>query len=597
MANISNEVKVHDGSTVTNWISQINAGGTVYDIATHHGITFKDGSADTTGVTWNGLTDLVVTIPSIEDIVQTPIEFAGTVGADGTITWTDGRTKAEKGSLVFVTADCTFAGQACEAGDMAIYDGNKWNVVAGENQVQLVGTVKDNKVTVAVGAAQDVLTVEGKTLTLTLDYAEIDKHITTTPGGTETVVFGDITIDSVGLKLNKGTDVTKTISKDTVIKNATKLASGIVTLTNADSLVSSVDFGTFNAGTLPTFTRNTEKTFAVTGGVLKTQEVGSDFITSVAIKDIAFVEAGEGDTNKIKVVKDITSKTGAEFLNGIHTTGTGETADITISGGYVPTEGVDTTFVEGLVGDLSPVTSISAGSIKLISGTDFVTGFGTENATSGDVVSSVTVTANNDTSVLNNAKVENHVLSFDSTNVTSGVTTTLGYKSLTRGAYEYTAPVATTTEFVKSGFTKSDDVKYTFNKGNETIYEPVTEMWKISAPTIAVTKGGYTIDHTNMIATVPAGTFIESATEGTLPTWEGYSAPTVTVTGTVGTTLTTSDVTIKELTVDTIALPGDYTLTTATTGADVEVAAAGKTIEIGTSTVDLSGYIKDVTIS
>ena len=64
MANISNNVNVHDGAAVGNWISQIHAGNATYDIATHHKITFKDGSTDTKGVTWNGLTDLEVIIPS-----------------------------------------------------------------------------------------------------------------------------------------------------------------------------------------------------------------------------------------------------------------------------------------------------------------------------------------------------------------------------------------------------------------------------------------------------------------------------------------------------------------------------------------------------
>jgi hypothetical protein len=67
MANISSkETLLHGGAEVTNWISQINAGGTVYDIATHHSITFKDGNGGAETV-WNGLTDLEVVIPSIAD--------------------------------------------------------------------------------------------------------------------------------------------------------------------------------------------------------------------------------------------------------------------------------------------------------------------------------------------------------------------------------------------------------------------------------------------------------------------------------------------------------------------------------------------------
>ena len=136
MAKFVNNANVHDGAAVTNWISQINAGGTTYDIATHHSIKFVEGGEETT---WNGLTDLTVVIPTIQDIVQTPIEFAGTVGADGVVVWNATHTDGPKtGYLVFVTADCTFGDLACEAGDMAIYDGAKWNIVSGENQVKIV---------------------------------------------------------------------------------------------------------------------------------------------------------------------------------------------------------------------------------------------------------------------------------------------------------------------------------------------------------------------------------------------------------------------------------------------------------------------------
>ena len=75
-------------------------------------------------------------------------------------------------------------------------------------------------------------------------------------------------------------------------------------------------------------------------------------------------------------------------------------------------------FVKGLEDNLTPVTSITAGGFKLVEGSSLATGFGNE-AASGEVVSSVTVSANNNTSVLNAAKVVNHVLSFDTTNVTS----------------------------------------------------------------------------------------------------------------------------------------------------------------------------------
>ena len=598
MANISNEVNVHNGAQVTDWISQINAGGKTYDIATHHSIIFKDGSNDKDGIVWNGLSDLEVVIPSITDIVQSPIVFAGTVDAEG-VKWNETHADGPKeGYLVFVTTDCTFAGNACEAGDMAIYDGSKWNIVSGENQVKITGTTNEditegNRTVVAIGAAKDVLEVEGKALALTLDYADLNGHVTKTPGGEVAVNFGDMTVSAVSLKLEQANSETKTISNDVEFENATALANGTVTLTNADSLVSAVDFGTFDAGTLPTFKKNVEKTLSVTGGEL-TAKTGSDFVTNVTLGDVLFTEAGEGDANKITMITDITAKAGSEFLNGIKLTGADENADITIAGCIAPTKGTSATFIEGLTnGATKVVTEITAGNFELTTGDALVTGF--EDG-SDDVIASVTATVNNDTDVFNEAKVEDHVLSFGSVKVASGVNVSTTTKKLTKTGFTYTAPKATDSTFETSGFTQAADVKYTFTKATETTYTPTTEMWKISKPQLTVDKGAYEIKHDNMIATVTAGTFIESATEGTLPSWTGGDTTKVKVEGTVGTALSTTTMSIKELSVDSIDIPGKYTLKEVSTGGDVTVGAAGD-INVGDANVNLADYVKDITIA
>ena len=600
---LKNEVKNHDGATeVTNWISQINAGGTVYDIATHHGITFKDGNGDETGVTWNGLSDLEIVIPNITDIVQTPIEFAGTV-AGGEITWVNGHSApAEVGNLVFITDDCEFAGKACEAGDMAIYAGEDegWKVVSGENQVSIVGSMDDNnRATIAIGASKDVLTVEGKTLALTLDYADLDGHVdvSKTNGAAVAVNFGKVTVNAVNLKLDKAADVPTTIGKDTDFQNATALANGTVNLTNADSLVSSVNFGTFTQGTLPVVSKNTQKTFDVTGGGL-TAGAGSDFVTNVTFGNVTFETAGEGDTNRIEMLTGISAVAGNNFVNGIHLTNTGEDVNLTIAGIVTPSKGMSTTFVEGLSDKSTKVlTSFTAGTFKLVDGTDLVTGF----AEGSDVViDTVTATVNNDTDVLASASVTDHVLSFTPVKVASGVSvsTTTRNLQLTKTGFSYVPSSAKDAEFVSSGFTQAANVNYTFDKAAETTYTATSAMWKLNTPQLGVSKGAYTIDHTGMIATVGAGVFVESYVDGTLPTWTGASAPTVTVTGTVDTALTTEKVTIKELTVDSIDLPGAYSLVSVATGGDVTVGAAGEgAATIAESTVNLTGYLTDVDVT
>jgi hypothetical protein len=596
---LKNEVLNHDGTAVTNWISQINVADTIYDIATHHGITFKDGKGDTVGTTWNGLTDLEIVIPNITDIVQTPIEFAGTVDGDGKITWTNGHGETpEVGNLVFIAADCTFEGKACEAGDMAIFDGENWNVVSGENQVSIVGTMDgDNRATIAIGASKDVLTVEGKTLALTLDYADLnDNHLTKSNGGVVNVAFGDMTVDSIGIKLNKAADVTNTIGEEKSFQKATKLADGTVALENATGLVNGITWGEFNAGTATTHEMNKEKDLVVTGGNLdltSKQETGA-FVDSVKINDIKFAEATKGEAGSISMVTGISVVEGQSFVNGIHTTGTDETADLTIKGYALPTNGMETKFVEGLVDNLNPVTSITAGAFNLVDGSDLATGFGVEGD-AGDVVSNVSVTANNDTPVYNSMSVTDHVLSFGTTKVTSNVSTTCKYKSLTKTGFEYIAPKATTTAFVTSGFKNADDVKYTFGKAKETTYETTSANWKLNTPALTVTMGSYSFNDDGMKANVPEGTFVASVTAGALPTLGTSSFTTTDVTGSVKTDLTTEEFKFNALLENTFVTSGAYSLSTVAEGGDITVGKAGALADKNAS-VDLSAYLTDVAI-
>ena len=601
--NLTNHQGDYNGASSEYWISQINAGGKVYDIATHHGITFKDGSTDTTGVMWNGLTDIEIVIPSITDIVQTPIEFVGTVNADGKVM--DGTKEIvtfEKGNLVFIAANCTFNGKVCEAGDMAIYDGSEWKVVTGENQVNIVGNNGEAKTTIALGEAKDVLTIEGKTLALSLDYKDLnDNHLSIEKGQTTDISFETMTVGSVGIKLNKDADVATTIGEEKSITYGTKLANGTVNLTGATGLVNGITWGEFTQGTKTDFEKNSAQDLTVSGGDLNltsAQESGA-FIDSVKLKDVVkFVDANTDEAGSIKMITTLTSSAGAQFLNGIHVTDTTkESADFTIDGYITPEEGVNAKYVKGLKNSAKPIIGVkTAGSFSIAGGVkDIVTGWGTESSTSGDVVSSVSVSAKNDTSVLKTAKVENHVLSFDPVNVASDVTTTCSYKSLSKAAYTYTPTTLQEGEFDMSGFTKVDDFKYTFGRGNETVYSHETKNWKLSTPGLDVTYGSYSFDDDGMKAAVPAQTFVTSVTPGELPTLTDGSFSTTTVTGTVDTALTTSEFKVNSLKSNSINMPGTYSLATVDTDGDITVGKHGA-LAANKATVDLSTYLTGVEV-
>ena len=602
MAKFENNANVHDGAAVTNWISQINAGGTTYDIATHHSIKFVEGGEETT---WNGLTDLTVVIPTIQDIVQTPIEFAGTVGADGVVEWNATHTDGPKtGYLVFVTADCTFGDLACEAGDMAIYDGAKWNIVSGENQVKIVagtaeGVTENNRTTIAVGAAKDVLVVEGKALALTLDYADINAHLTT--GDVEDVKFTNATVGDAYVKLTyEGDQAPMTIGTDINLDKASALKDGTVDLKNAKGLVNSVTFGEFNAGKLPVYNPNSEGKFTVNGGDLSLSSglaTGGHFIDSVSMDAVTFETAVDGDANKIKMVTGIVAGDGKEFLKGIHITGEDETADFTIAGFVKPTKD-NVQFVEGLEGGLTPVTSITDGNFELVSGSDLATGFGdVATGKGGEVLSNVTVTPVKNANVLSTATVTDHVLSFGNVDVMSDVTVAYESRSLNKTGFKYTAPQATKTAFVTSGFTKVADVDYTFGRGKETTYTTTEAMWKLNTPSLKVTQGMYSFNDSGMVATIPSNTFIASVTPGELPSLTDGKVGTTDVTGTVGTELSYETVTVHTLKeeINTITLPGAYTLGSADAAGDntVLVGKAGELASI-VATVDLEKYVVGV---
>ena len=103
-----------------------------------------------------------------------------------------------------------------------------------------------------------------------------------------------------------------------------------------------------------------------------------------------------------------------------------------------------------------------------------------------------------------------------------------------------------------------------------------------------------------MKATVPSGTFVASATQGTLPTLTNTGVTTVDVEGSVSTELTYEQVTVHTLAADvnTITLPGAYGLTSADAAGDntVLVGKAGD-LAVVEGSIDLKGYVTDVTIS
>jgi hypothetical protein len=334
-----------------------------------------------------------------------------------------------------------------------------------------------------------------------------------------------------------------------------------------------------------------DRVFNVAGGSL-TQTSASHFITGVSLGAVTFESANEGDSGVFSLVNGIQSAQGQAFLTGID----GKT-EFKVEGYIKPTDGVNATYVTGLEGGITKVvTSITEGSLTFDSAANtFVTGLegGVEK-----VITGVTATAKNDTSVLNEAKVENHVLSFGSTNVASAVDVQTTSTAFTKGGYAYTAPSATTTSFTTGGFEKVDDVTYTFGTANETTYTTTSSFYKLNTPELQVSKGGYELSNEGMKVTVAASTFAVGMTAGTLPTLTaGSVSKAAKVTGAVATDLTyVDDVKINVLNANDIKLPGAYSLVEGSASDnDVVVVGAAGTIDVA-ATVDLSSYLTGVSI-
>lgn len=673
MANVNEQTLTNHGTdtAVKNWISQINAGGTTYDIATHHGITFKDGSTGS-ALTWNGLTDLTVVIPSIADIITNPIRFVGVVNAEGKIM--DGTTEVtsitgadQKGSLVWIGENCTFGGYTCEAGDMAVWDGTKWYVVSGENQISLLsGDAKVGTTNIVLtGTAKEIINVEGKTLSLSVDYSKVADvlEVSKNTATTLEVLNGIVKVPAKYISLKQGDATSTEIGEVQSIVIPTALANGTVTVN--EKVLAKADF-TFEKGAFPTQTKN-EKAISISGtaaAATLTKGEGTDFShIDAAIKEVKL----NGITSALTALTSDKKEGEAtkQFVTGIAETATGETADITlltsvtaaadkntfatgfsaektsgavvssVTGSKVEVNEEGTDFLSGLTaGGSSVVTSVSQGTVSQdTSKSWFYSGLGEESA-SGEVVSSITngsasLTADSGstfaTSVMNSAKVENHILSFGTTNVMSPVALsytapTAKYKSFTKSGVKlgnldvttdtfktagvtYTGPTVKYKDLVTGSVTLTPaTTDYTFAKTAETIYSATTGTISLTTTNSTITHGSYTAGATNVTASIPASTVVVGESAGTLPSLTIADTATGTLTASVGTALNKPTATsFNVLKSNTISLPGTYSLaevTESSTGA-IKVGTAkpeGFSVEGGQVSINADSYVTAVTV-
>ena len=629
------------GASTTNYIKQISDGKINHDLALTKGISFFNGS-DGDAIVWDGTQSIEVVIPSVTDIIQDPVRMVGTVGADGNL---PSGLNPVKGDLVYMTADCTFQKQACEAGDMAIYDGSVWHVIQGENQVSIVGTADGNVVTAALsGDAQNVLTVEGKNLALKIDYSDVNSHLSVSKNDVVALSVENASVEvsakHIGLVQASATDVTVGVEKS--IDLPTALASGKVTI---DNVLASKDF-TFTSGSFPTISKNDEVIVSASHSMKVVASGAGSFVTDVdAIKGITF-SAGDSNNQDFGFVASLAENSGASFVNGVHAytvADEGKSADFTIWGEVTATT---STFVSGISetdasgGDV--VTNVYIGGIDLVEGEGVLTGLsksgrsvvtsvsvgtlGSDSAKKwffsglsdgSDVVSDVVfdtysldADATGGASAIVSASVSDHVLSFGISKFQTPVKLSKTAGSVSRKGFAKAGVTLTGTNIVTDTFTTAaldqrtevhygnfltDNVtlsqtstKYFFDKAASTSYSAVMGYVKASVTPATMTKNGAVLSDTAITATIPANTFAVGLTGGSLPSLT-IAAPTGKISGTVDTSLTTTKVSWLAVTSEAsgISIPGAVSLSVVASDKEGAVSVASE----GTYTLSNSATV------
>ena len=657
------------GTASENYIQGIYDGSATHDVAVKNGITFFNGKSDTDGVKWDGVQELEVIIPTLADIVSNPVTLKGVIDDAEDIP-----SSASNGDLYYIGTDgVTVGGQLCEAGDMAVYYDNAWHVISGENQITIntsAGTTTGNDTVFSIsGTAKTILTVEGKTLSLAIDYTDVAAKTKVEKSALSpiSVANGTVTVGAMNIGLTYTSSASQDIAIEKSISLPTSLASNAVSI-NENVLTS--DAFTFDSGSFPTISMNAA---SISINASTDISVTGSFVTGVsAVGGVSIESVAQSNNPDIAYVAGIVSASGTNFVTGLHEydeiNDQGATIALSIPGAVTVTGA--STFVTSLSatnessGDV--VSAVSVGAVTIDSeGSGIVTGLSGAGSTvitgvtfgsavkdttaewffdglgdGTDVVTDVTVgevtlvSGNNTAGMTSNAiisaSVSNHVLSFTTDAFMkpvdiSQVTSTITKKGFTKSGVTLTGFTSTsdtltfgginqaaTSVSFKNVVTDSINValgsakQYVFDKSEDHAYTATMGYAKISTTDATFTTGSPSLQNTAITATIPAGAVAVDITGGTLPSLTIGEAS-GTLTGTVGTALTTESVSWLAINPEkrNIAGAGTYVLTSDSAaegivGTPITVAAANTydladaTVTIGAGNVVTNVYVDGI---
>ena len=608
-------------ATSENYIKQVHVGEIDYDIAVAHGLTFTKGE---TTISWDGVSDVTIEIPTLTDLITDPIKFAGTVGADGIAKKGDTAITPEKGDLVYITADCTFANQACEAGDMAVHDGTSWHVISGENQVTVYGSQSGNNFTTLLdGTAVSVLDVEGKGLYLGIAHDLVKSNLGVAKNAETSISFdagavADVDSVWVALSYTEAAEAT-TIGSNKTIALPTTLASGAVEFSGDTSLVKPGDIASaWTAGSNGAHESSAVE-FAISGNVdLSVDATGSDFVTgwtpstddfvksalkSASLKVVAAADKAQDETiatNAVLTSNPVFTNDSTLFGTSISAVATG--ADFTIPGAVSVSEEASKPASDGIVIDVTLPTLGDDSSF-----TD--ANYASADASTGVIatIADPTVTINGGSVIASVAVSENVLI------ITPGtVTASASQGAVTYKKAQYKKTVFANTPSVSYGSIQTaagQGYKLNTQAVNATLTDGAISYIGVQTADVSASDkasayvglSASTAAYTAALATgasgsIAAGTVITGVTDAIVPTLASVSA-TGSITGSVSTVLSTSNVTVGAFEDGGTSINiGTYSLVSAATELNnaVVVGKDGNAQVTGTITVASNQYVVDV---
>lgn len=645
------------GTSASNYIQQINAGNVTHDIAVKNGIKFFNGSTE---ISWDGKQEVEVVIPTLADIVANPVVLKGVINKAGDIP-TDPQPGYLV--YIGTTGKYFTPEVACEAGDMAVYYDGKWNVIQGENQVSLeasalaLGKTAQSAITVegqTLTLAVDYDDVRKNT--------KVRKNAPTTisvAGAGVSVAPMNIALKKAD---DSTDDISTAVSIDLPTKLANGAVTIDSVLEASNFTFTSGSFPTISKNGAAV-SASVSHNMSIGKANAEDGANGDYLTSVVAIKGVSVVDAASGDSGAFGFVSGLAAATGKSFISGIHTwttTDADKPADITVPGA-VSAAAAKNTFVSGFstaVGDSGDVvSSITVGAVTIAAGEGILTGvsttgsdfvssvtFGTaisdnknqwfynglgEEGDAGDVVTSVafgtTKLVSDSTyaaSAMVSATVSDHVLSFSTGSFMTPVNISVSGQEVKKKSFTKSGVSLSGFSYASKGFTTGSlsqaatsvsfknvltgsvtltqgaDTKYYFDKEESNAYTPLMSYKKLTTTDATFTKNSPALQNTTITATIPSNTFAVSLEGGSLPTF-AVGAPTRTITGTVGTELTTDHKEWLGVNPDKKNIPvvGAYTLTSDSSVAGIAVAAAGDyDVKEGTVTIAADSFVTDVLV-